>query len=275
MEEIINFTPERWKKVKENYRKWWAGELGQPLVNVTVHQPPGASQNNQAHPFQRFTSNYPPSMTAEEIVASWEASLARQTYLADGFPHIWPNFGPGVVAAFLGAEVDMAGDTVWFHPAERNEMAELSFATDFESNLWFERIRSIMKAAIDRWQGLVQVGMTDLGGTLDILSSFRPGEELLFDLYDHPEKVKDLTRQAHKAWRQAYEAFNGILQSANPGYTAWTPIFSETPYYMLQSDFSYMIGPEMFDEFVKPELAESCRKLDHAFYHLDGRVVSF
>ncbi|MDO9541938.1 MAG: hypothetical protein Q7J98_06405, partial [Kiritimatiellia bacterium] len=35
-------------------------------------------------------------------------------------------------------------------------------------------------------------------------------------------------------------------------------------------DFCYMIGPKMFDEFVKPELEASCKKLDHAFYHLDG-----
>ena len=56
----------------------------------------------------------------------------------------------------------------------------------------------------------------------------------------------------------------------NPGYTAWAPIFSEEPYYMLQCDFCYMIGPDMFDEFVKPELAATCKRLDNAFYHLDG-----
>ena len=31
-----------------------------------------------------------------------------------------------------------------------------------------------------------------------------------------------------------------------------------------------MIGPRMFDEFARPELEASCKKLDHAFYHLDG-----
>jgi len=39
---------------------------------------------------------------------------------------------------------------------------------------------------------------------------------------------------------------------------------------MLQCDFCYMIGPEMFDTFVKPELTATCEKLPHAFYHLDG-----
>jgi len=39
--------------------------------------------------------------------------------------------------------------------------------------------------------------MTDLGGNLDILSTFRPGTDLLLDLYDHPEDVKRLTGEAH------------------------------------------------------------------------------
>jgi len=56
----------------------------------------------------------------------------------------------------------------------------------------------------------------------------------------------------------------------NRGYSYWTPIFSEKPYGMLQSDFCYMIGPEMFDTFIKPELVASFRQLPHAFYHLDG-----
>ena len=48
-------------------------------------------------------------------------------------------------------------------------------------------------------------------------------------------------------------------------------IFSDRPYYMLQCDFGYMIGPGMFDEFVKPELTASIRRLPRSFYHLDGK----
>ena len=39
---------------------------------------------------------------------------------------------------------------------------------------------------------------------------------------------------------------------------------------MLASDFSYMISPAMFAEFVRPELQASCRRLANSFYHLDG-----
>jgi 5-methyltetrahydrofolate--homocysteine methyltransferase len=40
---------------------------------------------------------------------------------------------------------------------------------------------------------------------------------------------------------------------------------------MLQSDFSYMISPAMFEQFVLPDLAVCCNRLDYAFYHMDGK----
>jgi 5-methyltetrahydrofolate--homocysteine methyltransferase len=111
--------------------------------------------------------------------------------------------------------------------------------------------------------------MTDLGGNLDIASTFRPNENLLYDLYDCPEEVIRLASEGHDAWWQCFDVINRQV-NLNPGYTAWCPIFSEQPYYMLQCDFCYMIGPEQFEQFVLPELAASCRKLRNPFYHLDG-----
>ena len=40
---------------------------------------------------------------------------------------------------------------------------------------------------------------------------------------------------------------------------------------MLQSDFSYMISPRMFERFVLPDIAACCAGMDHGFYHLDGK----
>jgi len=228
-----------------------------------------AGRPEPALPGHGFTSFYDLSVPAEAIVDRWDYTLSTQRYFGDAFPTIWPNFGPGVAAVYLGALLENGESTVWFHPEQPVELADLSFTFDPE-NVWLRRISDLYRAAIERWGGLVQVGMTDLGGSMDILASFRPGVDLLMDLYDDPETVKRLNWELHEHWWRYYDYFNAILQPKNPGYTAWAPIYSETPSYMLQCDFAYMIGPEMFDEFVKPELAASCRRLDNAFYHLDG-----
>ena len=38
----------------------------------------------------------------------------------------------------------------------------------------------------------------------------------------------------------------------------------------VQCDFSAMLSPDMFIEFVLPHLAAQCAHLDHSIYHLDG-----
>jgi hypothetical protein len=264
----IDFNNTRWTRVKNNYRRWWAGELKRPLLYLTVPgRDPGRLE--PSIPQRAFTAHYDRSVSAAEIVDRWDYDLSCVHFMGDAFPVTWPNFGPGVIAAFMGATLETDANTCWFHPVRGEELANVQFRYD-PDNAWLNRVKDIYRAAAARWKGSVQVSMTDLGGNLDILSSFRPSERLLLDLYDHPEVVKKKTWEAHEMWWRYFKEIDALLRPFSPGHTAWTPIFSETPYYMLQCDFCYMVGPGMFDEFVKPELAASCRRLSNPFYHLDG-----
>ncbi|NOY81969.1 MAG: hypothetical protein GXP31_13310 [Kiritimatiellaeota bacterium] len=264
----VDFDAGRWERVRENSARWWAGELDRPLVQVRVGgREPGRPA--PALPFHHFTAFYEDDVTPEQIVDCWDYSLSCTHFLGDAFPSVWPNFGPGVLAVLVGGRMESDGATVWFMPDRRRDIREFHF--EFRENVpVLHRIKAICRAACERWEGRVQIGMTDLGGAVDVASTFRPGEQLLLDLYDHPDEVKRVVWELHDLWWRAFRDIDSVLRPVNPGYTAWTPIFSEQPYYMLQCDFCYMIGPDMFDEFVKPELAASCRKLVNPFYHLDG-----
>lgn len=259
---------ERWAAVQEAHRRWWAGELTRPLICIYLTGAP--SDRPEPDLFdQFFTANHDPSVTAEEIVDRWEYNLSATRFMGDAFPHVWPNYGPGVVAGFLGAGVDPRWDTVWFHAPDDREIADMSFTYDGD-NAWLRRVREVSRVAAARWDGAVQVSMTDLGGNLDILASFRPSEKLAMDLIRHGEEVKRLLWEAHELWWRYFDELNAILRPANPGFSTWATTFSAEPHYMFQCDFCYMISPAMFEEFVKPELVASFRRCPHAFYHLDG-----
>jgi len=264
----IDFPPTRWDTIRDDARRWWAGELKRPLIQMRLGGADPGRPRPQLPPVRR-TAHYDFSVSADQIVDRWDFELSCVKYAGDAFPARFPDFGPGVIAAFLGAPTELGDDTVWFHAPGERPIADIHFGYD-EENRWFRRVTELCAAAQDRWEGNVQVGMTDLGGNLDILSTFRPGERLLLDLYDHPDAVQNLTWEAHEVWWRYFDEINRRLQPTNPGYTAWTPIYSEEPYYMLQCDFCYMISPDMFDQFVKPELAATCRRLANPFYHLDG-----
>jgi 5-methyltetrahydrofolate--homocysteine methyltransferase len=266
----INFDQTRWEKIRSTHRQWWDGQLERPLIPLTL----GGGDPGRPEPETPLLSQstcHDLGIPAERLIDRIDYELSRQTWLGDAFPYFNMHcFGPGVLAAILGATLDNSTGRVWFHPpAPETPIQEIHFRFD-PDNIWFRRLCEIYGAGMQRWQGQVLMGMTDLGGGLDVLSTFRPGEALLLDLYDHPDEVKRLVGEEHEAWHQCYNALNSVLRSANPGYSDWAGIFSDKPGYVLQSDFSYMTSHEMFEEFALPELAASCRRLERSMYHLDG-----
>lgn len=264
---MIQFSQSRWDDVRRDAALWWAGQLDRPLVQIRLS---GADSGRPAPTIgpTGFRTPYNLSFSAEQIVDRWDHDLSSTRYLGDAFPVVWPNFGPGVLATALGGLAEPDDNTTWFHPAHKLPIDQIRFTYDPAAQ-WMQRLRSLHTTAAARWGNDVLVAMTDLGGNLDVLSTFRPSEELLLDLYDHPEQVKRLTWEAHEAWWAAFDDMNAARGDSR-GFGAWAPIYSDTSYYMLQCDFCYMIGTDMFDEFVRPELAASCKRLGNAFYHLDG-----
>lgn len=267
---MIDFDEHRWERIKENAARWWAGELERPLIQIIVdgHDP---GRDKPDLPFYPFASYYDMSIPASDIIDRLDYELSCKKFLGDSFPMWVPSFGAGVTAAFIGARLEntIETGTVWFHPVEEKEITDLHFEYD-PDNKWLVRLREIHKAGLERWEGNVLLGMPELCGALDILSVFRPSEKLLYDLHDYPDEVKRLTWEIHELWWKFYDELADILAPVNPGYSDWSDMYSAERSHVLQCDFCYMIGPDMFDEFVKPELAASCARLDHAFYHLDG-----
>jgi hypothetical protein len=265
----IAFTPRQWDRICEVYGLWWEGKLDRPILPVVLRgRDPGRSKPSLPLLSQENSTDL--SIPAKDIIDRIDYELSQNVYLGDAFPYFNMHcFGPGIAAAFLGAEIDNSTGRIWFHPKEILPITELHFEYD-PDNVWLNRIKEIYYEGMKRWQGQVLMGMTDLGGTLDILSTFRPSENLLLDLYDHPEEVKRLTWEISSLWKRFYQELNEVLQPVNPGYSDWAQIYSDKPGYILQCDFSYMISPAMFDEFILPELEDMCRFLDRSFYHLDG-----
>ena len=203
------------------------------------------------------------SIPAADLIDRLDYELSKKVYLGDSLPMVnMDSFGPGVVAAFLGAQVDSSTGAVWLHPPSDISVEDLHFSYDPES-IWLRRIKEICAAAMDRWQGLVLVRMTDLGGALDILSSFRPSEKLPMDLIDSLEEVKRLVGEIPALWHRFRAEIDDVLQPVNPGYASWCQIYSDKPFYICQSDFSFMISADMLREFVRDELDACTRRLPH------------
>jgi 5-methyltetrahydrofolate--homocysteine methyltransferase len=177
------------------------------------------------------------------------------------------------MAGFMGARVNSVSDpseTVWFTPELDAPIQDLDLACE-PDNWWWQRVCALTEAFVRRYDGMLQVGHTDLGGNLDILASFRTTEGLLIDTVEQPAEVVRAAAEVTAGWLRYYDELDNIVRSRCRGTSSWAPIWSTGKTYMLQCDFSYMISPRMFERFVMPDLVACCDHLDHGFYHLDGK----
>ncbi len=217
----IDFSPARWDAVKENSARWWAHDLKRPLIQMCLPgRDPGRGRPRVSGRLHQMI--YDLSVPAADVVDMVDHAIASTRYMGDGFPVMWPNMGPGALAAFVGGTPEADENTTWFHPDRERSLEEVAFEFD-GGNVWFSRLIDFCRAAMERWQGQVQVGMTDLGGTVDVVSTFRPSEKLLYDLYDDPEGVKAATWRVHDVWWKYYDA-QAEAMGENPGYTGWLAI---------------------------------------------------
>jgi hypothetical protein len=257
---------ERFPEIAGRFDRFWRGaDTDRPLMYITA---PQAGAEGRA----RLLKGTSPAdrLRPEVMVAAARHNLATTEFHAEGFPHFFVNFGPGVLHACIGGRLDAhSRDTVWFPPFVKDigEFAKLRF--DRESAGW-RNIAAATEALLGAVGDEAVVSFTDIGGVADVLASAIGTEQLLIDCLDRPEDIKTAIRHVHALWMQAYEANVALLAGRQDVTTTWYPIVSRGLTYMTQCDFSAMIGPDCFRNLFADELADSWKTLDNPAFHLDG-----
>lgn len=269
-----------WADLKKTWQAWWEGDLDRPLVMYERFNPDwlATSLDLLSKPTWSFTGRFDMNTPLDVVLSFYQNQFNHIVYYGDAFPKFWPNFGPGLVAAFLGADYQFQSDTIWLSPPKTKAgvsladlpLKEISFVFDPKHPLW-RRIYGLTAGAVILWKNWVSTGITDLGGNLDILASLIGSERLAMEMLDNPEQVERLCREIRQAWLHYYDQLYRLIDVDSIGCSCWAAVWAPERYYMFQSDFAYMISPEMFKRFVIPDLQACAEKIPYAFYHLDGK----
>lgn len=252
-----------WNGKSKIYRAFWDRTLDRPLIAAYGSKCGAAA----AGPFATYLD---PFLKPEQIVENVYDIYNDTVCYGDALPIYWPNFGPGVVAAMTGiCNIEFQSGSIWYEPVAQKKLSEITPVID-PQNIWYKKIIEVTKLSIERLGPNMQTGFTDLGGILDVISSCRGAQNLIFDLIDCPQEVKRLTDEFHKVWWTYYDELKNLISKQNLGYSPWALLWSDKPVNIIQCDFAYMISPAMFREFVLPELTQTISKLERSFFHLDG-----
>ena len=259
---------ERYAEIITRFDRYWEGaDTDRPVMFVTVPKDdPDASAEwpRAAKLTDRFTPEF--------MLAQARAQVAHAAYAAEGFPHFWVNFGPGILHACIGGELAFSSDspeTTWF-PSFLSDIEEFTGLRFEPEGKWWTQIMACTNALLDEAGDQIVVGITDIGGNADILAGAVGTQQLLLDVLERPGVVKAALADAHELWMEAYEANCAAFAGRQDVTSPWWPILSRGRTYMTQCDLNALISPKVFSDLFVDELGATWSELDNGAYHLDG-----
>jgi hypothetical protein len=261
-----------WNNTKNRFINWWDHK------GVLVGMWGGIKNGNNIHevvnkPKQPSTLNE--QYSNAELRAEWNHyNLSCEEFPLDILPLTDCDIGPGSLALYLGCEPKFAEDTIWFeqfYNDKINQNRKLVFDPD---NKWWKITKETLLECRKRSQNKYLVGCPDLIENLDILASLRGTENLMMDMLDRPDWVKEKISEINDVWFMVYDEIYDIIKLED-GSSCFGPfkLWGPDKTVKVQCDESAMISTGMFREFVQPSLSDQCKKLNNTLYHLDGTAA--
>jgi len=204
----------------------------------------------------------------ELVIPRAERRLAHTYQGGEAFPFVVP-YGPvAALAGFYGCPLEFSSNgTVWSESIadDPSGLPDLGFDA---TNPWWQTARRLIEAFVERADGY-SVGVPDLNGPTETLARLRGTEAFAVDFIDQPAYIRPAIEEITDTWFRYYQECNAPTERTG-GHFHWMGLWSDVTSIDLQSDFSCMISPAMFNEHFLPSIERQTRLVDRTMYHLDG-----
>lgn len=260
---------ENWDETKERFKAWWErSAIDRPMLRLV------ARRREPIESLEEVISPQTPEalhLDVERRVRELRNFCRTHTFIAEAFPSLDINIGPGSMATYLGSEPNFSWDTVWYTECVKPDWREWGPLMYDPDNYWWKRHLELVQRGQELSCGDFLVNIPDIMESIDILSALRGPQQFCYDLLDEPEVVKDYIRQIDALYFIYYDAMYDIVKGEDNSSSFTTfQIWGPGKVAKVQCDFSAVMSPGQFREFLMPSLQQQCQKLDYTLYHLDG-----
>ncbi len=277
---------ENWEKIERYYKAWWNCEV-LDKVPIWVAAPRDDPQSREILSGDTIKIRKEERFNEEKVIGCAEKILRATFFGGIAFPSYWPNFGPDIFSAFMGADIEFSpvfsptdapldpkravpvSWAKWNNPILK-DYSDLSVIQIKEDNLYWQKTKEFMHYAIERSQGNYIVGLTNILAGIDALSVLRGSpERACLDLIENPEGVKKAIKLLGKIWYKVYEESYHIIAGKQKGNCSWTKLWFPEGGPVLD-DLACLISTPMYREFLLEEMVDRINYLGYSLYHLDG-----
>lgn len=260
-----------WEQTQQNYIAWWNREdFGRCALSVTA--PKAGSEKRTPPPFPEQVAD---RWKDHEYLRQKNEYIMQTTYYgAEAFPMWNPGYVWEKVPAYMGMKIHLDENTGWREPMiSKGSLTDYDFrkfTVDFDSEVWKESA-ALHQFAVDESKGKCLSYIGGIGHNGDLLASMRDPMQLLYDLTECPEYVKEFELHMIEEWKKVFDALFEITSKGSfGGCCPWMRVWAPGRLYIPANDFSYMISTDMYRDVYYEALGRHLEMLDYSIYHVDG-----
>lgn len=273
----MNIYKEDINEAKERLKAWWDHEIiDRPCIAYNCFK-----GSKQAPGFNAFIEYIDPWYLAqnwddiETCLDNFENSFNNIILGGEAIPRFSPNYGPGIMASVFGIVPKFQSNTVWFQRKTNvNEIISLLENVELnKNNIWYDRLLRVTEYSAKRANGEYSIALSDLGGVMDILSSFLGPTKIILTMKRSPGIIDTCRSIILDKLLKVYDALQKIIERYGDGCITWLPVWCPKRWYPIQCDIGSMLSPKYFRRFVLSDLITQAEYMDYSIFHLDGPLL--
>jgi hypothetical protein len=264
------YYKEDWPKAQERFLAFWQGEVVDRCC-IAVQAPRKDSHYSPPEPPDSQADLLKWWLDPEDNLKRMVAIFENTYYGGEAYPAATMCLGASAMAGFYGSPAEFRPETVWYAPIIHDWD---SFQVKFDPNS-----NELYRITIDTALYYVQesrarflVSLPELGAATDDLSLLRGMQTLLLDMIDQPQVVRRAISFLTHTWGEVHDELFKLAAPANADGCpiAWMQTWAPGPHYQMSCDFSAVLSPRLFREFILPEIHDYLKVNKFSVYHWDG-----
>lgn len=177
--------------------------------------------------------------------------------------------------AILGCRIIAESESFIALPPENRDvnsdcqLNQIIHADILHDNPWFDTYLAFTERLVEWSQGRFPVGQPILRGISDMLGALLGQKEMIYALFDEPEKMADLASDVTQMFLSVVKQQFTRIPTFEDGYSiGFYHVWAPGRCIWFQDDLSALLSPELFSQFILPHIRTICAGYDFSAMHL-------